>query len=49
MGSIDYTLDFAQWLFEKGLYRIEGVRASETMVLIEEEEEEETGSIPLFI
>jgi hypothetical protein len=39
MGSIDFTLDFAHWLLEKGLYRIEGVRASHTLVLIEEEEE----------
>jgi hypothetical protein len=40
MGSIDYTLDFADWLLERGLYRIEGVRACETLVLTEEEEEE---------
>ena len=38
MGSIDYTLDFAQWLLEKGLYRIEGVRACETLVLEEDDE-----------
>jgi hypothetical protein len=40
MGSIDFTLDFAQWLLEKGLYRIEGVRACQTLVLTEEEEDE---------
>lgn len=40
MGSIDYTLDFAEWLLERGLYRIEGVRACETLVLTEEEEGE---------
>lgn len=40
MGSVDFTLDFAQWLLEKGLYRIEGIRACETLVLTEEEEEE---------
>ena len=41
MGSIDYTLDFAEWLLERGLYRIEGVRACETLVLTEEEEDED--------
>ena len=40
MGSIDYTLDFAQWLLKKGFYRIEGVRACETLVLTEEDEDE---------
>ena len=40
MGSIDYTIDFAEWLLERGLYRIEGVRACETLVLTEEEEGE---------
>ena len=38
MGSIDYTLDFAEWLLEQGLYRIEGVRACETLVLEEDDE-----------
>lgn len=41
MGSIDYTLDFAQWLLEKGLYRIEGVRACETLVLEEDEDDDD--------
>ena len=41
MGSIDFTLDFAQWLLEKGLYRIEGVRACETLVLEEEDEDDD--------
>lgn len=40
MGSIDYTIDFAEWLLERGLYRIEGVRACETLVLTEEDEGE---------
>ena len=40
MGSVDFTLDFSHWLLEKGLYRIEGVRSCETIVLTEEEEEE---------
>jgi hypothetical protein len=38
MGSIDFTLDFAEWLLEQGLYRIEGVRACETLVLEEDDE-----------
>jgi hypothetical protein len=37
VGSIDFTLDFAEWLIEKGLYRIKGVRACETLVLEEED------------
>jgi hypothetical protein len=37
VGSIDYTLDFAQWLIDRGLYRIKGVRACETLVLEEED------------
>ena len=41
MGSIDYTLDFAEWLLERGLYRIEGVRACETLVLEEDEDDDD--------
>jgi hypothetical protein len=37
VGSIDYTLDFAEWLLDRGLYRIEGVSACETLVLEEED------------
>ncbi len=37
VGSIDFTLDFAQWLIARGLYRIKGVRACETLVLEEED------------
>jgi hypothetical protein len=40
IGYVDYTVDFAQWLLDKGLYRIEGVSASETLVLEEDDEEE---------
>jgi len=39
VGSIDYTLDFAEWLLDRGLYRIEGVRACETLVVEEEDDE----------
>jgi hypothetical protein len=38
LGSIDYTLDFAEWLLKRGLYRIEGVRACETLVLKDDDE-----------
>ena len=41
VGSIDYTLDFAEWLLDRGLYRIEGVRACETLVVKEEDDDEE--------
>jgi hypothetical protein len=37
VGSIDYTLDFAQWLIDRGLYRIKGVRACETLVFEEDD------------
>jgi hypothetical protein len=40
IGYVDYTVDFAQWLLDKGLYRIEGVSANETIVLEEDDEEE---------
>jgi len=40
VGSIDYTLDFAEWLLDRGLYRIEGVRACETLVVKEEDDED---------
>jgi hypothetical protein len=40
IGYVDYTGDFAQWLLDKGLYRIEGVSANETIVLEEDDEEE---------
>jgi hypothetical protein len=40
IGYVDYTVDFAQWLLDKGLYRIEGVSACETIVLEEDDEEE---------
>ena len=39
VGSIDYTLDLAEWLLDRGLYRIEGVRACETLVVEEEDDE----------
>ena len=41
VGSINYTLDFAEWLLDRGLYRIEGVRACETLVVKEEDDDEE--------
>ena len=41
VGSIDYTLDFVEWLLDRGLYRIEGVRACETLVVEEEDDEDE--------
>ena len=41
VGSIDYTLDFAEWLLDRGLYRIEGVRACETLIVEEEGDEDE--------
>jgi hypothetical protein len=40
IGYVDYTVDFAQWLLDKGLYRINGVRACEPLVLEEDDEEE---------
>jgi hypothetical protein len=40
IGYVDYTVDFAQWLLDRGLYRIEGVSACETIVLEEDDEEE---------
>ncbi len=40
VGSIEYTLDFAEWLLDRGLYRIEGVRACETLIVEEEEDED---------
>ena len=40
IGYVDYTVDFAQWLLNQGLYRIDGVSASETIVLEEDDEEE---------
>ena len=40
VGSIDYTLDFAEWLLDRGLYRIEGVRAYETVIVEEEDDED---------
>ena len=40
IGHVNYTIDFAEWLLDKGLYRIEGVSASETIVLEEDDEEE---------
>ena len=40
IGYVDYTLDFAHWLLEQGLYRIEGVSACETIVFTEDDEEE---------
>jgi hypothetical protein len=48
IGYVDYTIDFAQWLLDKGLYRIEGVSASETLVL-EEDDEEETYTIEVVL
>ena len=39
VGSIEYTLDFGEWLLDQGLYRIEGVRACETLVVEEEDDE----------
>ena len=41
VGSINYTLDFAEWLIDRGRYRIEGVRACETLVVKEEDDDEE--------
>ena len=49
MGSIDYTLDFAEWLLDRGLYRIEGVRACETLVLTEEEEDDDDESYEIEV
>ena len=51
IGSVDYTLDFSEWLLEQGLYRIEGVRANVTLELIEEDEGEtyEIEVVPLTI
>jgi hypothetical protein len=40
IGYVDYTVDFAQWLLDKGLYRIKGVSACEPLVLEEDDEEE---------
>ena len=40
IGSVNYTLDFSEWLLERGLYRIQGVRANVTLELIEEDEQE---------
>ena len=40
IGSVNYTLDFSEWLLDRGLYRIEGVRANVTLELIEEDEQE---------
>ncbi len=40
IGYVDYTVDFAQWLLDQGLYRINGVRACEPLVLEEDNEEE---------
>ena len=40
LGYVNYTLDFAEWLLDKGLYRIQGVSACETIVLAEDDEEE---------
>ncbi len=40
IGYVDYTVDFAQWLLDKGLYRIKGVRACETLVFEEDDKEE---------
>ena len=40
IGSVNYTLDFSEWLLARGLYRIEGVRANATLELIEEDEQE---------
>ena len=40
IGYVDYTVDFAQWLLDKGLYRINGVRACEPLVLEEDDEQE---------
>jgi hypothetical protein len=40
IGYVDYTVDFAQWLLDKGLYRIKGVSACETLVFEEDDEEE---------
>ena len=40
VGYVDYTVDFAQWLLDKGLYRIKGVSACKTIVLEEDDEEE---------
>ncbi len=48
IGYVDYTVDFAQWLLDKGLYRIEGVSASETLVL-EEDDEEETYTLEVIL
>ena len=40
IGYVDYTVDFAYWLLDRGLYRIDGVSASESLVLEEDDEEE---------
>ena len=41
IGYVDYTVDFAQWLLDRGLYRIDGVSSSETIVLEEDDDDEE--------
>ena len=40
IGYIDYTVDFAKWLLNQGLYRIDGVSANELLVLEEDDDEE---------
>ena len=49
IGYVNYTIDFAEWLLDKGLYRIEGVSASETIVLEEDDDEEEGYKIEVVL